>query len=213
MQGIDERWLALWKHTEAQGDACEVYSVLTNLYSQPHRTYHTLEHIKFCLDEFEQVRHLAINLNAVELAIWFHDAVYDTGIGGNEEKSASLARILIKHALLPDSIGQQVTKLILATKHVAIPTSPDAQLMVDIDLSILGQSPDRFDEYERQIRQEYDWVSDDKFAAGRSAILKSFLARPKVYLTQFFRDKYEMQARKNIIGSITKLFKNTEVYW
>lgn len=200
MQDQNEQlWLALWQRIGAQGNAHEVYDILYRLYSQPRRAYHTLEYIKNCLSEFEQVRHLAINPTAIEWAIWFHDAIE------NEEKSAMLARALIRHALLPDSIGQLVKKLILATKHVATPTNLDAQLMVDIDLSILGQSPDRFDEYEKQIRQEYDWVSDDKFAAGRSAILKSFFARPKIYLTQFFRDKYETQARQNIAHSLKQL--------
>jgi len=95
----------------------------------------------------------------------------------------------------------------LATKHSASPVFNQkawlrTRLIADIDLSIFGQSEKKFDEYERQIRKEYEWISEDDFVVGRSAILKSFLDRPKIYLTQILRTKYEVQARRNISRSI-----------
>ena len=93
----------------------------------------------------------------------------------------------------------------MATKHSESPTDPDVQLLVDIDLSILGQSEEKFDEYELQVRKEYEWVSEGAFVTGRSAILKSFLNRPTIYSTQFFRNKYEAQARRNIDRSLSRL--------
>ena len=85
------------------------------------------------------------------------------------------------------------------------PEDADAALLVDVDLSILGQSGDRFDQYEEQIRREYDWVEAKAFSAGRSAILKSFLQRPFIYSTEFFRKKYEKPARENLVRSIDRL--------
>jgi predicted metal-dependent HD superfamily phosphohydrolase len=200
-----QRWRALWERLSAQGDASAVYDDLVAHYSEPHRAYHTLQHIEDCLDELEQVRDLAANPDAVELALWYHDAIYDTKTRNNEERSAALAVEMVRNASLPDNFGQSVVNLIVATKHSSTPSDSDVQLLVDIDLSILGQTEGRFDEYERQVRKEYEWVTDGTFAAGRSAILKLFLGRPSIYATQFFRDKYEKRARQNIAKSLARL--------
>ena len=201
----EQRWLALWQRLGAQGDASAVYNDLVARYSEPHRAYHTLQHIGHCLDELEQTRYLAENPDAVELALWYHDAIYDTKAKDSEERSATLAVEMVKNASLSDNLGQSVANLIMTTKHTTAPTNPDDQLLVDIDLSILGQTEDRFDEYERQVRKEYEWVPEDQFVAGRSAILKSFLDRPNIYSTRFFRNKYEVQAKANIARSLAKL--------
>lgn len=201
----EQQWWALWERLGAQGDASVVYKDLVARYSEPHRAYHTLVHIRHCLDELEQVRELATNPDAVELALWYHDAIYDTKTKDSEERSAELAVKMARDASLPESFGQSVVNLIMATKHSESPTDPDVQLLVDIDLSILGQSEEKFDEYEQQVRREYGWVFEDAFVAGRSAILKSFLDRTTIYSTQFFRNKYEMQAQRNIIKSLARL--------
>ena len=200
-----QRWNTLWKSLGARGDAEATYNDLVNRYSEPHRAYHTLAHIGHCLDEFEQVRDIATNLNAIELALWYHDAIYNTRAKDNEERSAELAAKIVRDTSLSNSFGQSVVNLIIATKHSESPTDLDTQLIIDIDLSILGQSEEKFDEYESQIRKEYEWVSKDAFAAERSTILQSFLDRPTIYSTQFFRNKYEIQARLNIAKSIACL--------
>ena len=202
---MKQRWTALWKRLGAQGNVNAVYNDLVSRYSEPHRAYHTLKHIGHCLDEFEQVRHLATNPDAVELALWYHDAIYDTKAIDSEERSATLAVEVVRGVSLFDNFGQSVTNLIMATKHTSAPTDPDVQLLVDVDLSILGQSEDKFNEYEQQVHKEYEWVAEDAFFAGRSAILKSFLNRPAIYSTQFFRNKYETQARQNIARSLARL--------
>lgn len=201
----EQQWQALWERLGARGDASVVYNDLVARYTESHRAYHTLQHIGHCLDELKEVRHLAENPDVVELALWYHDAIYDTKAKDSEERSAALAVEMVKNASLSDNLGQSVTSLIMATKHSATHTDSDIQLLVDIDLSILGQTENRFDEYERQVRKEYEWVSEDAFVAGRSAILKSFLDRSNIYATQFFRDKYETQARRNIARSLARL--------
>ncbi len=201
----EQQWQALWQHLGAQGDASVVYNELVVRYSEPHRVYHTLQHIRLCLDELERGRHLATNPDTVELALWYHDAIYDTKTKDSEERSAALAMEMVRNASLPDNLGQSVANLIIATKHSATPTDSDVQLIVDIDLSILGQPEERFDEYEKQVRKEYEWVPEDQFIAGRLAILKAFLDRPNIYSTQSFRNKYETQARANIARSLAHL--------
>ncbi len=206
MQNQNEKqWLALWKRIGARGNAHAVYNDLVMRYSEPRRAYHTLEHIRHCLDEFEQVRHLAANPDIVELALWYHDAIYDTKAKDNEERGAALAIQMTEDALLPDNLGQSVANLIIATKHASDSTDPDVQIIVDVDLSILGQDEEKFDEYERRIRTEYEWVAENAFIVGRSAMLKAFSNRPAIYSTQFFRNKYEAQARQNIVRSLARL--------
>lgn len=205
-----KRWISLWERLGAQGRVNEVYRCLTWRYSEIQRSYHTIVHIDQCLNEFEQVRQLANNPDAVEFALWYHDAIYNPRGEDNEEASADLAAEVIRNVGLPDSFGQLVANLIMASKHNVVSTDSDTQLFVDIDLSILGQDEDYFDEYELRIRHEYDFVSDEKFIAGRSVILKSFLDRPNIYSTEYFRKKYEAQARLNIARSLAQLSKNAE---
>jgi predicted metal-dependent HD superfamily phosphohydrolase len=165
-------------------------------------------HIEQCLIEFEQARHLVEHPNEVEMAIWYHDAIYDPESEQNEEKSAQLAQKVAKEIGLPDIFGRRVHDLVLVTKHEKIPEGIDAKVLVDIDLSIFGRSEEEFDKYERNIRKEYQWCSDEEFKAGRADILQKFLnrqTRPAVYLTDFFREKYETQARKNLERSLAKL--------
>jgi predicted metal-dependent HD superfamily phosphohydrolase len=193
---LETRWTNLWERLGGRGDSISAFNDLTARYSEPHRAYHTLAHIEHCLAEFDAVRPLAADPDAIELAVWYHDAVYDPKAADNEQRSAALAFDAIEHASLPASLARSVAELIVATKHRELPTDGDAQLLVDIDLSILGQSEERFDEYERQIRKEYERVPEEQFVAGRAKILQSFLDRPTIYATQFFREKYEAQARR-----------------
>lgn len=200
-----KEWLKLWSRIGAKGDSNKAYNDLIVRYAESHRTYHTLTHIEHCLDEFANVRNLLVNPDFVELAIWYHDAIYDTRAKDNEEKSAEL----VKKALLPNSFEHAVIDLILATKHIAIPADYDARFLTDIDLSILGQDKNDFEEYEHQIRREYGWVADDIFIAGRAAILKSFFERLGIYSTQYFRKKYEARAQQNVAHSLAQLSKRS----
>ena len=95
--------------------------------------------------------------------------------------------------------------MILASVHRTAPDEPDTRLFADIDLAILGRPEAIFDEYERQVRQEYAWVPEALFRAGRSAILRSFLERPSLYGTDFFRGKYQNVARANLERSLLRL--------
>ena len=205
---MKKRWLVLWQRIGARGDASVIYNDLEKRYSEPHRKYHTFKHIVQCLNELDRLDCRSSDKNAIELALWFHDAVYDTHTKGNEEKSAELAYSILKKAELKE-LGSLVSKLILSTKHKKMPESSLASLLTDIDLSILGQRTKIFDEYERNVRKEYSWVLDVKFARGRSEILLIFLNRPSIFSTPYFQKKYEKRARKNLQRSLKKLSKIT----
>jgi len=199
------KWLEFWPKLGALNSSEPYFAALVAHYSAPHRAYHNLAHILDCLDQFTPARHLAHDATTVEMAVWYHDAIYDPRAKDNEERSADLAASVADELSLPVSFKQTVNALILATKKHDASLTRDAAVLVDVDLSILGRAPHRFDEYEHQIRQEYDWVPADAFAAGRSAVLETFLARPAIYNTELFRTKCEHQARENLKRSIQRL--------
>src|ERR1043166_6113314 len=151
------RYADFFQRIGAKGDASKSFKALAARYSERHRTYHNLSHINAMLDDLEQVRYLAQNPDVVEGAVWYHDVVYDPKAKDNEEQSAALAVTTLKEAGLADIFYDVVNKLIMATKHSEISTDPDAQLLADIDLAILGKSDHTFDMYERAIRKEYEW--------------------------------------------------------
>lgn len=200
-----EKWVAFFERISAQGNLDVFFAGLINLYSKPRRPYHNLTHIANCLNEFKPVYYLCEHPDEVEFALWYHDAVYDTQSKDSEERSAQLAYDICKEMGLPDSFGQRVRELILATKHKEIPIGIDAQVLTDVDLCILGKSEEEFDKSEKAIREEYNWVKDEQFRAGRVAIIQGFLDRPYIYSTKFFREKYETQARKNLKRSLARL--------
>ena len=200
-----EQWAACWQSIGGWGDSDEWYARLAAAYGEPHRHYHNGRHIAECLAEFDRARHLAHEPDAVELALWFHDAVYDPKAADNEERSADLAACCLNAAAVSSAIIESVKKLVMATKrHEAEPGSDD-EVMVDVDLSILGQGEKRFGEYEEQIRQEYSWVPAPVFASKRAEILERFLTQPRIFRTDLFHDKYERIARCNLENSIGKL--------
>ena len=200
-----ERWTALWARIGASGDPQSVWNDLERRYCEPHRAYHNFGHIGHCLVEFDGVRTLATAPDAVELAIWFHDAVYDTHAGDNEEQSALLAQRTLAEAGVPSDLIGQVEALVLATKHQTPQSSADNALLVDVDLAILGQPLERYAAFEREIRGEYSWVAPADFVAGCGAILRRFLERPSVYSTDMFRGRYERSARANLAWAIGEL--------
>ena len=200
-----QRWAKLWREIGAKDDGFTVYQELIGLYSEPHRHYHNLQHIADCLNEFDSARHLARQPLTVELAIWFHDAVYNTRASDNEEKSAEMAKRRISESGGRDELSDAVAALVMATKSHNPSLHRDAPLMVDIDLSILGQREERFWRYESQIRGEYDWVPEGIFCTKRTEILERFLARERIYSTKHFFDRYEQKARANLQASVQKL--------
>lgn len=208
MKDLKNRWIELCKRINAKGDTVAYYTRIKTLYSEPPRFFHTLEgHIAHCLDEFDGSRHLADHPDEVEMALWLHDITYDTRRKDNEERSAQFGYELSKEMGLSDSFRRKAYNLILVTKHKMVPEKIDAKLVVDIDLSGFGLPEEKFDENNKNIRKEYSWVPEERFKAGRAAILQEFLPpnRPYIYCTDFFRRKYETKARRNLKRLLTQL--------
>lgn len=204
-RGLEMRWNQLWERTGANGSGTEDYEELVSLYGGAHRAYHNFVHIDHVIGELNRASKFIENPEQVEVALWYHDAVYDTKAKDNEEKSAELAERRLSRAGIGKQFIDSVTAMILATKHGKTPQDKDTKHLVDIDLSILGKPVEEFDEYERDIRFEYAWVPEDQFRGARKEILQGFLDRDSIYSTNFFKQRYESQAINNLERSISNL--------
>jgi predicted metal-dependent HD superfamily phosphohydrolase len=203
-----DRWLTLaarFSGTSARDAAGAIFDDLHARYTAPDRHYHDLRHIAACLDLLDASRAIAHEPDNIELAIWFHDAVYETRGRDNEGASAQLADAALQRLGIASPIRRHVADLILATRHDRVPADPDAALLVDIDLAILGQPVGIFDAYEAAIRREYAWVPDADFRVGRSKVLRAFLARPHIYATAHYQNLFEQPARDNLVRSLAAL--------
>jgi len=183
---------------------------LSGLYRAEDRHYHNLSHIKAMLALAGDYRASLHDPEAVEAAIWFHDAIYDSKAKDNEAQSAALAEKKLAGRTDAERLGR-VSAMILATSTHQLPSFDDAaalrdaSLFLDMDLSILGAAPAAFDAYERAVRREYAWVEEPMWRAGRGTVLKTFLARTNIFHTDEFRRRFEPQARQNIARSIAAL--------
>src|SRR4051794_32424934 len=146
----------------------DIYGELVSAYTAPDRYYHDIRHIAHCLSEFEGVRHLAHNPQALEVAIWFHDVVYDGRQKDNEEQSAEVAAAALRKLGSSEAFTDKAHHLTLSPRHDVDPPTDDGKLMADIDLASLALTPERFDKNSRRIRSEYLHVPEDAFLRGRN---------------------------------------------
>jgi predicted metal-dependent HD superfamily phosphohydrolase len=168
-----ERWRETWQLLRLPAPTAPLAEALAR-HREAHRAYHDLRHVMECLGHAAAVRSLLAHPACVELALWFHDSMYDPRAGDNEARSAELAGRLLS-GLTPDEVVAHARELILATRHPSRPQAADARFVVDIDLSILGSAPESFVAYERAIRREYRWVPAPLYRRERRRVLRSLL--------------------------------------
>lgn len=199
-----ERWTITWEALQLRPPAGTLERLLER-YAEPHRAYHTVQHLDECFDWLDRASHLADRPAEVALAVWFHDAVYETRSTDCEERSARLAREVLHAAGAAEEIALRIEQMILATKHGASLDRSDAGVLLDVDLSILAARRERFAEYERQVRREFEWVPEPAFRAARRRILAGFLERSRLYSTDWFAERLETRARDNLARSLEAL--------
>lgn len=200
MNLLDRSWQRAWRHLDVDAPA-GLKARLLAAWSEPQRRYHTLQHLEECLAHFDGAIDGATAPGDVEIALWFHDAIYDPKAKDNERRSADWAVRELSSASANRASIERVVALVMATCHDAVPHEADAQLLVDIDLAILGASPARFAEYDRQVREEYGWVPGLIYRFKRRQLLRGFLERRPLFQTAHFRDRLEAQARENLVAA------------
>lgn len=202
MANLKRCWQRSW-HNLNLPPPSNLFKRLVAAYEEPHRYYHSIQHLQECLAHFDTAIAHAIHAGEVEIALWFHDAIYDVRAHDNERRSADWAIDELKTAGASKEVQQRVEVLIMATCHTAMPNEPDQQLLVDIDLAILGATPERFAEYDRQVRAEYSWVPNFLYRAKRREVLQGFLDRECIYSTNYVRNRLETRARGNLQGALS----------
>ena len=203
----------LWQRNllnAAADDSAPVHQQLVDAYAEPQRLYHTLSHIQHCLTMFEEVHELLNHADSVELAIWFHDAVYVPGASDNEQCSADWFMALTKDSFGND-LRDSVYALIMATLHGGCDiTDHDAKFMVDIDLSSFGMPWPIFCHDSEKVRAEFPGMADAEFYPKQCAFGKRLLQNPRFYQSDYFYQHYEAQARNNLHNYFDFISKKLE---
>ncbi|NIR32331.1 MAG: hypothetical protein GWN84_24125 [Gammaproteobacteria bacterium] len=204
-----ERFIALWRRCPARGGGPEpfvAYDELRRLYAEPHRRYHTSGHLQHCLGQFELARDLVHQPDAVEMALWFHDAIYQPSASDNEQRSAQLF-LRWAQGCFEAGFARKVCDLILITEHETPPRTTDEKFIADIDLSSLGLDWEIFRRDSDAVREEFSHLSDAEYYPAHARFLRSLLERPRFYFTDFFSERYEDTARRNIERYLGELAK------
>jgi predicted metal-dependent HD superfamily phosphohydrolase len=186
----------------APGASRDAWRMIAARYGEPHRRYHTLEHIAACLGELDACP--LSEKSDVEMALWFHDLVYDPRASDNEERSArELEELGSAHGIDMSN----AVRLVLLTKHgaSAAPVTAAEQTMIDVDLSILGADDATFDAYDRAIREEYAFVPDELYREGRKKVLRHFLDAKSIFASDYYRERLDGRARSNLARAIARL--------
>ncbi|MFZ4789998.1 MAG: hypothetical protein ACOYMW_03720 [Candidatus Competibacteraceae bacterium] len=202
-----ERFVALWQRTlDHDPRRAEVaYAELVQRYREPHRHYHTLTHIRHCLRQFDQAVDLMDHPDAVEIALWFHDAIYVPGAVDNERRSADLFREWSAAIDAAADFQESVSDLVMATTHRTPPLWRDGQFMVDIDLSSFGLPWEDCEQDGRRIRAECAHLTDDQYYPGHLRFLLTLQNRPAFFFTDFFQQRYGPAAHDNINRIVANL--------
>ena len=200
----EQRWQSVMQHLGIAQNP-ETYYALLDAYSEKHRRYHTGEHIEAMLKHLDRVQNLANEACEVEIALWFHDAIYQPFSATNELDSANWATEFLSSNGVPQERIDRVYQLIMATVHNTQAKDNDALLLVDIDLSILGAQQATYSQFEKDVRYEYRLVPYFLYRKERKKILASFLERDRLYHHDFFYEKLEKQARINLANAIEML--------
>lgn len=191
-------------------DAQALWQDIAARYCEPQRVYHTLDHIYQLFVQFERIKHDLDEPHLIALALYYHDVIYTPTRTDNELKSADYAREHVGPYLSKTQYQQLYDLIMMTASHQLDDTATDdkrsdAAYMLDMDLSILGAPWHLYELYAQAVRQEYAHVPATRYRNGRTALLKALLTRPQLYLTEYYHERLEAQARDNITREMALL--------
>jgi predicted metal-dependent HD superfamily phosphohydrolase len=206
MRHLAVDWLALGRRIGARDDVAGAGANLLGRWAEPHRAYHDLAHLDEVLTRVDLLADESDDVDAVQLAAWFHDAVYDPKAADNEERSAWLATTVLHRLQVPEPTVAQVARLVRVTAtHEPADGDRDAAVLCDADLAILAATPARYSTYVDGVRREYAHVDDASFARGRAAVLRDLVAHDTLFRTAYGREHWESAARANVLAELAGL--------
>lgn len=209
-----DRWTALLGRVSALPPAASARfgDELLRRWSEPQRRYHTLVHLAAVLDSVDALAQAArppfgpADGDAVRLAAWFHDAVYAPDRSENEERSARLAERVLTEAGVPDALVAETARLVRLTEtHDPGPEDRNGALLCDADLAVLGGTAEAYGRYTAAVREEYAFVPEPDFRAGRAAVLRQLLALPALFRTEAAHTAHDAAARHNMTAELHRL--------
>lgn len=206
-------WFSLLQELQVDIRSGEVVFIdLFNAYSNPQRHYHNWEHIRHIFNLLEEVKDISECFTTLQFCTWFHDYIYNPQAKDNELQSALYAEKTLNKLNIDLTTIQTIKQIILSTqKHLPLTESIDNLIFLDVDLAILGTSPDKYWQYAHAIRKEYSYLCDRDYQRGRKQVLIEFLNRAKIYYTDYFYQKFELTARKNIQAEIKALHCSSNI--
>jgi predicted metal-dependent HD superfamily phosphohydrolase len=194
------------KTSDDQNLCHAMWKELTFNYGLPSRHYHNLKHLENLVQELEPCKMLIEDYDVVLYSVFYHDIIYNVLNKDNEESSAAMAVKALGLLGIDEYRVARCAQQIMATKNHAFHSDKDTNLFTDADLSILGKDEKTYKLYSEQVRREYAVYKDEVYYPGRAKILQHFLDMSRIYKTDFFYQKYEDQARKNIGQELTLLY-------
>ncbi len=196
-----DRWTAL-----AGVDSAALGAGIIARYAEPHRHYHTLDHLRAMLTAIDELADHATDIDAVRYAAFFHDAIYAVDRADNEERSADLARDVLESLDAAPELVDEVVRLVLLTRgHDSEAGDANGAVLCDADLVVLGGDAASYAAYTTAVRTEYAHVPDDLFRAGRAGVLRALANQPVLYRTPTARARYEERARVNLAAELAQL--------
>lgn len=188
-------------------DAEAAFDDVVGRHRQAHRRYHTVRHVTWVVRHVQElaVEERVEDLDAIVVAAFFHDAVYDATAADNEAQSAALARRVLLELGWPAARAEAVAQLVRATADHAPSDDVDVNVLVDADLAVLGSDPTAYQAYVTGVRTEYRHVDDAAWRIGRGAVLRNMLERAPLYATPTGRRRWEARARANVAAELATL--------
>ena len=185
--------------------AHQLWEPIEKAYNEPQRHYHNLEHIRYMVHKALEIESLISNMEVLLFSIYYHDIVYKTTKSNNELKSAELAEKVALEAGMSTDSARLCYRQILATKAHEFSENQDTNYLTDIDLCILGESPEDYNRYAYHIRKEYQIYPGFMYRKGRKKVVRHFLDMDQIFKTTYFFEKYESQARTNLNRELATL--------
>lgn len=198
-------WTGLVTRHTSDPDAPEVGRLLLSAWCEPHRRYHSVQHLRDILTRVEELSAHADDLDAVRLAAWYHDSVY-AGLPDDEERSARRAEAELSKLDVPPAMVDEVARLVrLTITHDPAPGDHNGEVLSDADLAPLAVSRDLYRRNSGEIREEYQHIPDEVFRKGRLQVLAALLDGPGVFRTAPGRQRWEAVARDNMRAEMATL--------
>ncbi|WP_299700849.1 hypothetical protein [uncultured Pontibacter sp.] len=202
---VRSEWEALCRsYTSDESLIRQLWDELEKAYTAKDRHYHNLKHIAYMLELADRYELESPRQDLLYFAIFYHDIVYKATRSDNEEKSAAIAAERLHRLGIPEADLLLLKEMIIATKAHLTHTDELVNLLLDLDLAILGADAERYDRYSQGVRKEYSIYPDLIYKPGRRKVLQHFLSQDHIYKTPAFQEAFDEKARANLKRELEK---------